>query len=278
MLSVTIGGGETPAEKPAEAATATKPDAIAPAALNPQNPATKKDERPAWLPEQFKDAEQLAASYAELRAMLSRGEKLPAEEKPVEKPAAEPEKKVEEKPANADLAKTDDEIRAEAAAKNLNFEDFTKEYAEKGALTDESYKKLADAGYDKARVDAWIEGRVAVAEKRSSELFEIVGGKDEFTKVSAWAQANMPKAEIEAFNRATGSGDQDLAKLAVTGLFAKFTAANGKEPVLLGGKPSGASDVYRSRAELTADIKDPRYTRDAAFRKDVEEKAMRSPI
>lgn len=43
-------------------------------------------------------------------------------------------------------------------------------------------------------------------------------------------------------------------------------------------KAQDASDDYQSKAQMTADMKDPRYKKDPAFRKQVEEKIGRSNI
>jgi len=41
---------------------------------------------------------------------------------------------------------------------------------------------------------------------------------------------------------------------------------------------SDSSDVFRSNAEVTAAMKDPRYENDTAFRQDVRDKLERSEV
>ncbi|CLP71539.1 Uncharacterised protein [Mycobacterium tuberculosis] len=66
--------------------------------------------------------------------------------------------------------------------------------------------------------------------------------------------------------------------MAILGLKARYDAANGSEPTLLGGNAKASEDVFRSTAELTAAMKDPRYKKDPAYREDVKQKLARSNI
>lgn len=265
--SVVISSGETTAIAPVVAPAVVTP----PPAANPINPPVVKDERPTWLPDKFKDAEQMALAYKELEKKQG---STPVEEKPPV--AADPAQKTEKPSDTVPSIPTDEVARAELKGKGIDFDVVGQEFSKDGALSAETYTKLAAAGYDKAQVDGYIEGRIAIAEQRSTELFAVAGGKEEYGKMSAWVQANVPTAEIETYNKAVSSGDQGLAKLAIQGMHAQYTAGVGAEPVLLGGKPNAASDVFRSHAELTAAIKDPRYAKDPAYRADVEAKALRS--
>lgn len=168
----------------------------------------------------------------------------------------------------------DDAAAAAAAAlndKGLDIKDFNTEYATNGALSEESYTKLAKVGFDKATVDSVIAGQVALAEKRDGVGYEVAGGKEEFAKMSTWAAANMTVGEREAFNAAVSGPSVDTMKLAVSGLRARYEAANGRAPVLVGGDPAnaGVSD-FKSTAEMTAAMRDPRYRKDPAYRASVE--------
>ena len=94
-----------------------------------------------------------------------------------------------------------------------------------------------------------------------------------------WAKANLTAAEINAYNAAVSSGNLDQAKLAVLGLSAKFSKANGSEPRLVQGRTTSASgDVFESTAQLTEAMRDPRYRNDTAFRAKVQSKLARSNI
>jgi hypothetical protein len=67
--------------------------------------------------------------------------------------------------------------------------------------------------------------------------------------------------------------------LAIKGLYAKFTEATGNEKPLAttSADVTGANtDVYRSKTEMTADMRDPKYATDPAFRQQVAAKLQRS--
>jgi len=64
---------------------------------------------------------------------------------------------------------------------------------------------------------------------------------------------------------------------AVKGLYARFQAEGPKDGTLtLSGDTKGKGDVYTDKAQVTKDMSDPRYSKDAAFRKSVGEKLVRS--
>lgn len=290
LSSVTIGGGSvTPAEAPA-AATQVAPKAPVSAnpALNPVNPPVVKDDRPAWLPQKFASAEQMAKSYAALEARFSQGsgntDAVPTQvattadlketTAATEGAPKEPVEGSEKAPVESALP-TEEALRTDLTSRGLDFEALNTEYAKNQALSTETMAALEAAGIPKATVDEYINGRKAVSELATNALFEVAGGKDAYTGMVAWAKANMTDDAKKAYNQAVTSGNKDLAALAIKGLQANFTAANGSDPSLLGGRGAVLNDAFRSTAELTAAIKDPRYSKDPAYRADVEAKALR---
>lgn len=283
-----------------DAAMVAKVDALNPPApvVAPAVPATKPD----GVPDKFWNVEKAAVDYAawakstsELEAKFTQ-----TQQKPVVTPAvvpvvdtvkatleaavaavkANPEAKVTELVA-AEKALADHKSPVAAPvvdpaaalqAKGLDINDFNAEYADKGALSEESYAKLAKVGFDKATVDSVVAGQVALRAQADAEGYAVAGGQEAFTKMSAWAAANLTAPQKEAFNTAV-SGSTDAMKLAVAGLRAQYEAASGREPTLVGGAAPGATNTgYQSRAEMTAAMRDPRYQKDAAYRKSVETK------
>ena len=216
-------------------------------------------DRPQWLPEKFKSAEDMAKAYSELEA------KLGAPKAPVEAPVVSP--------AEATAA----EVEKALEPSGLNLQDFNAEFAQKGELSTESYDKLAKAGYDKALVDQFIEGQKARASQFDGSIKDEVGGGEAYNTMVEWAKANLSPGEIDAYNTAVGSGKADSAKLAALGLKAKYDKANGSDPQrLLGGQASGSADVFESMAQVTAAMKDTRYKEDPAYRAKVQSKLGRS--
>ncbi|MGV2169636.1 capsid assembly protein [Agrobacterium sp. 16-172Ci] len=215
-------------------------------------------ERPAWLPEKFSSPEDLAASYAELEKKLSGGQE--------EKPATTTETPLEEARSVVDGA-------------GLDFNALSDEFISTGALSEGSYKTLAEKGFDRDLVDSYIEGQTAKADLFRAEVLLEVGGEQSYTDMVTWAAQNLSKAEIEAYDAQVDSGNLTAAKMAVAGLKARFQRDNGEEPDLLNGDTGGASvETFRSTAELTAAMRDPRYKKDAAYRADVERKLAKSSL
>lgn len=210
----------------------------------------------------YKSVEELEKGYSELQKKLG----APKDEAP-------PENKDEGKPPTGD------------PVENKDFQPFFDEFSKDGKLSDDSYKALAAKGLSKAVVDEYIEGQQArvklsesEAQKTQNEIFEIVGGAERYTDEIAWAAKNLSKEDIEAYNQAV-IGTPAQAKLAVTGLHAKFAAAN-KEANLVLGDGSGVanSDVYTSRAQMTKDMNSELYRKDPAERARVKDKLGRSKI
>ena len=257
----------------------TAPDPVAPAghdeamiALVDSKEAPAPTDRPAWLPEKFKTAEDMAASYAELEKKQGgvADPVVPAVADPVVPAVVDPAAPVVPGDAAAAVVKA-----------GLNMADLNAEYAKDGTISEVSYTKLAAAGFDKATVDTYVAGQQALVTLFETEVKSATpGGAEKFPEMVEWAKVNMTDAQITEFNAAVGSGNKDRAKLAVMGLGSAFTAAVGSEPVLLGGRPNTATagDVYESLAQMQKDMSSKEYKADPAFRAKVQAKLGRSDI
>jgi hypothetical protein len=178
----------------------------------------------------------------------------------------------------------DAEGQQEAAEKavsdaGLDMEALSAEYTEKGELAPESYEALEKAGIPKAMVDQYIAGLEAQQAATREALLAPAGGEEGYNEMITWAADNLSEAEIDRFNAALESGDQNTMQLAVENLASKYTAETGSEPSRdLAGKPSAGQSAYQSTAELMKDMQDKRYAEDPAFRAKVEQKLARSSI
>ena len=219
--------------------------------------------RPEWLPEKFQSVEDMAKAYAELEAKMG----------------GNTQGNPQTDPANAVTNQTGQNPEQALSEKGLDLSTFTAEFNAKGELSADSYAKLAAAGFDKGIVDNYINGQKAVAAQYETAVTAEVGGSEKYSEIVTWAKANMTDAEINAYNAAVSSGDLAQAKLAVLGLSAKFSKANGSEPRLVQGRTTSASeDVFESTAQLTEAMRDKRYRNDPAFRAKVQSKLSRSNI
>jgi len=231
---------------------------------------TTKAERPANLPEQFWDAEKGVIKHDELLASYDELAKKGAP-------------KADDK-ADANVPPQQAEAAAALAEVGLAYDKYEAEYRDTGKISDASYAEMAAKNIPRAVVDAHISGLITSAETATeaarNSVFEAIGGEAKYAELVTWAAANVPREELIAYNEITESGDPAKVKLAAVALFSKYEAAVGRAPELLtGGTGKGTStDVYRSTQELTADMKNPLYNRDPAFRADVEAKLARSNI
>jgi hypothetical protein len=226
--------------------------------------------RPEHIPEKFWDGEKgevrldaLVKSYSELEK--SRATKVTPAEKAEGTGGAD---KATPEVTDADAAK------AAVAEVGLDYEAMRAEFLELGTLSEETYKTLEAKGIPQTMVDAYIAGQQALAAQWDNTGYEVAGGKEAFQQMAAWAATALTAQEAKALNEAFSGKDTnvDKMKLAVAGLRAKYEAANGKAPSLLGGTPASSNQGYQSRAQMTADMKDPKYSKDPAFRQMVENK------
>lgn len=218
---------------------------------NPADPPA--DSRPAWLPEKFKSAEDMAKAYSEL------------------------EKKMSAPPADPNTPPSDPNTPPNVPG--VDTQKFFTEFAETGALSEASYAELAKAGLDKAVVDQYINGQKALNDARTNAGYQAVGGEAQFKQMTEWAKSNLSPAEIQAFNSQV-SGTQEAALLAIQGLNARYTAAVGNPPSgLLGGNaPANApNNGFQSRAQVVQAMTDPRYESDIAYRNSVMQKLAATP-
>ncbi|MFN4278310.1 MAG: capsid assembly protein [Ferrovibrio sp.] len=248
----------------------------APAAATPQQQQAPEQQQqqsiPEFIPEKFRNAadpvQALAEAYAALERKQSAGqsqEQQAPQQQPQEQPSAQ-------------------EVREQLQAADLSFDDFQNELIRNGQLSPQSYEKLEKAGYPKDMVDTYIAGQRALADQQRSEVLSVIGqgadAESKFTDMVDWAKKNLSQADISAYNAAMDSGDTGQMKLAMQGLFARYSAANGIEPDLVGGAGAAGAgdDVYASVQELVRDMQNPLYKKDPAFRAKVDKKLARSSV
>ena len=224
----------------------------APATQEAQTQETSTEERPSWLPDKFSNAEELAKAYGALETKLSQK----ADDKSNEKIDAKIKEPTQETQTNT-------------------LDKYYDEYAQTGKLAETSYGELEKLGLGREVVNAYIDGQTALAEQKANSIMSTVGGKEQYTEMVNWASQNLAPDEIKAFNSTIDTGTLEQAQLAIAGVQAKYSA-NNAEPNLFSGANSNASVGYRSVGEMLADINDPRYSTDSAFRADVEQKVKLS--
>jgi hypothetical protein len=162
------------------------------------------------------------------------------------------------------------------AEAGLDMTTLSTEFAEKGELSAESLAKLAKVGIPKEMVDDYIAGQEARAVAQVGKVHALVGGEAEYKTLLTWAAANVSEADKAVFNKHI-NGDFDSQRLVVEALHGKYIKATGSAPKIISGEATPPSTSgYESRAQMTADMSDPRYAKDPAFRAKVEQKVAKT--
>ena len=112
-----------------------------------------------------------------------------------------------------------------------------------------------------------------------TQLQGVVGGKENYTRLVDWGQQAMSEQEINMFDAVMQKGDPISAFFAVKALAYAYQDAVGYEGKTIQGKaPSQSGNQFRSQAELVEAMGDPRYDKDPAYRRDVQQKLENSDI
>ena len=255
----------------------------------PPGPEAPKQEAPPaaaskdQLPENIADVPTLVKSYKELQAELTRvkqGKGLEGAPPAETNAPNEHDPSIPEAPSAEEAAKTAEDDAAKNAAKKagVSLDTYQQEFNTTGDVSAESRDKLAKdlegvlGPQARDIIDQYIDGRKNAFINDSKAIKAVAGGDEEYSTLVNWASGNLSKEEITAYNRAVNSGDRAAAMFAVEGLRARFEKVHGREPALLKGSftpPGSGLPKFKSTAEMTAAMKDPRYKTDEAYRNEV---------
>lgn len=194
----------------------------------------------------YKSAEELEKAYVELQKKLGASEPEQAEKAAVE------------------------------AVGEADFLKMQEEYAEKGSLSEETFKSLEGRGIPRKMVEAYIEGQQALADRQTQAVYAEIGGEQEYQTLIEWASKHLDNDEITVFNGEVQSGDLRRAKVAVKGLAARRMVEDKTVRRVEGKSSASTGDVFSSMAEVVRAMRDGRYSSDPAYRRDVEAKLARS--
>jgi hypothetical protein len=259
------------------------------AALSPENQemlaamAGEQEEPSELLAGKYKSVQDLEKAYKELQTKLSRGETIdPAPEDDGE---SEPEEE-EETPSGNAREIYGDLIGGKLEEAGIDFGDMNVRWQQTGTLESGDYDQLAEAGFNRDMVDAYLSGLqykaaqdTALSTKEVTSIKASLGGEAEYNKMIEWAGSNLSADEVEGFNQIINTQPMSAVKMAISGLHARYTAAEGREPKLIGGRaPKGSTDKFESTAQLVAAMSDPKYSTDPAYQRKVQEKLGRSSI
>jgi hypothetical protein len=262
-------------------------------ALSPDNEAmlaalaSDGDDEPAeLLAGKYKSVEDLEKAYKELQTKLSRGQSTTPEDDAADDETDDSADDDEDKPAGNAREIYGDLIGGKLDEAGIDFQEMNVRWQQSGTLESGDYDQLAEAGFSRDMVDAYLSGLqykaaqdTALSVKEVASIKESLGGEAEYNKMIQWAGDNLTPEEVEGFNQIINTQPMAAVKMAVTGLHARYTAVEGREPKLIGGRASkGSSDKFESTAQLVEAMSDPRYSKDPAYQRKVQEKLGRSSI
>ena len=263
-------------------------------ALSPDNEAMlaslagEDDKEGELLAGKYKSVGDLEKAYKELQTKLSRGQSTAPEAEDDNAADDEAGGNVEEddKPAGDAREIYGDLIGGKLDDAGIDFQDMNVRWQQSGTLESGDYEQLAEAGFNRDMVDAYLSGLqykatqdTALTVKEVASIKESLGGETEYNRMIEWAAANLSPDEVEGFNQIINTQPMSAVKMAVTGLHARYSAVEGREPKLIGGRaPKGSNDKFESTAQLVAAMSDPKYSTDPAYQRKIQEKLGRSSI
>lgn len=161
-------------------------------------------------------------------------------------------------------------------ATGLDLDPYSEEFQREGKLSEKSYKELEERGLKPATVNTIIKGLQAAAHEHLRDLAETVGGTDNYNAIMAWGKGALTDDEKFAAVKVLTAGGAE-GKVFLQGLQARFKEANGSPPKKRSGGGGGPqADVFESRGEQAAAMRDPRYKSNAKYRDSVIAKSLRS--
>lgn len=172
-----------------------------------------------------------------------------------------------------------EELQKDLAQRNVDFKALEYEYNKNGQLSSASLEALANAGYPKEVVDAYISGVEATQEKFYNAVVGFAGGEDEYRQVAQFVSSQGDKA-VQDFNDTINTGNLGVINMVIQGVKANMKAVNGTtNQTILGQSTGGTADntnAYLSKQQMLDAMNDPRYDKDPIYRKQVEQKIINS--
>ena len=171
--------------------------------------------------------------------------------------------------------KAAEDMRADLTKRGIDFDALSDEYDKNGSLSEDSLKRLEEAGYPKSVVSAYIAGLEATAEKFVNDVVSHVGGADKYRQI---AQFIATSGQAEAYNAMLEKGNLSEIKLALDGFRARMQARTGStgRSILGGGGSGKVNNGYGSKQEMVKAMSDKRYGRDKGYTMEVQRKVMNS--
>ena len=216
----------------------------------------------------FKTAADMVNSYKELEGKLGAIDQTAEEETQTE------ETQTEESNENFDAAEVyGDGLASVLEEVGIDPQVISKTFEETGSITEDDYKKLGEAGFSKGVIDTYLNGigresnpAEDIKESQLNDILSVTGGEEGYSKLRDWTQKNMPDETLKAFDKILDTQDPTMIKVAVQGFAAQMREAEGYEPQLINGRTAASNtNTFKTQAELTKAMSDPRYGKDQDY-------------
>ena len=177
-----------------------------------------------------------------------------------------------------DTRKAIENAKTTLESKGLDYGKMEAEYNESGQLSEESYKALKEAGYDKDIVDAVLAGWQAKADNFYNAVVASAGGEEAYKGLTQFV-SSQGQAAVEAFNEVVTNANLNTIASYIAGVKAQMTAKYGtNNPTLTGGGVVNKTAGFQDQNEMIKAMQDKRYGRDAKYTKEVEKKLAVSTL
>jgi len=214
-------------------------------------------ERPEWLPEKFESPEALANAYGELESKLGTS------------------------PSDESVTESTESLSGSTGMSVESISEYTQEFAETGELSGESYEEIQNEyGIPENIARAYVEGQRALITQAQGAIFNEVGGQEQYGEMIEWARENLSEEEVGSYDQVMDSGDMNAATMAARGLAARYAQATGSNPSLLKGTAPSTKggNPFRSWTQVSEAMRDPRYSKDPAFRQEIQDRLAISQL
>jgi hypothetical protein len=248
---------------------------ITPEELSASGQATPEEEAGGKILGKFESQEDLTAAYIELEKKLHEptdnkiqadddtSSELPSEE------AGEPDSEEEPEGVEPETNHTPSDDFREGISSAFET------LQEDGEVTEQVYEKFEAAGIPREAV-----ARIQELEnyKESNELASVTSEVADYPALQEWAGANLSESEINVFDNIVENGTLEEMRFAVNNLNGRMqgNTAPKQSRLIKADAIAAATGGYPSQAHMLADMSDPRYNSDPAFRDKVMAKSNSS--
>ena len=171
-----------------------------------------------------------------------------------------------------------DNARTTLESKGVDYGKLEAEYNETGKLSEDSYKVLKEAGYDREIVDAVLAGWQAKADNFYNAVINVAGGDDAYKNLTQFV-SSQGQAAVDAFNEVVTNANLNTITSYLAGIKAQMVAKYGTaNPTLTGGGVVNTPVGFADQNEMVKAMQDKRYGRDAKYTKEVEKKLAASKL